>query len=150
MQLGEVFINLWLQVRHLFEQDDGSLPDIFIVNISHEQKMVIYEWLIEQCSVSKRDADNFRHRLIGLNYVGVELPEMTVCLAADELSLDYRMGVEWGEKAVTALFELLRQVYQISPQAIIFQADEGKSINPNVEFSQALEVYCLWKINEQA
>ena len=158
----------WHEVRHLFERDDGSLPDIFFENLSPEQLVAAYEWLSSQCEVphhatvwsteQQQDVplcevpfparafcqgriESFRHSLEGLSVGGVALPTLSVCLLLTELSLDYRMGSEWNERKVIALFELLRHLRQIAPQARIVQADEGGYKTPNIEFSRALEAY---------
>jgi hypothetical protein len=44
-------MKLWLKVKHLFEQDDGSLPDIFVEGITPDQTVALYEWLMGQCEI---------------------------------------------------------------------------------------------------
>lgn len=49
------FLNLWPLVRRFFEEDDGSLPDIFIENLSVEQMEAVYAQLLRQSSVDLRE-----------------------------------------------------------------------------------------------
>ena len=161
-------MNLWHHVKHLFEKDDGSLPDIYVENLSSEETVAVYEWLMGQCEIAHNPklwsveeqldvpirevvnparafaegrVETFRHCLAGLRSYGVALPELSVSVEADGLSFDYRMGKHWTERTVLALFELLRQVQRLAPQARIFQADEGGHSCPNVEFSEAFTAY---------
>lgn len=161
-------MSFWSSVRHLFEQDDGSLPDIFVEALSPDQVIAAYEWLRtrgkpqddatvwsneKQADVLIRDVpfparalcdgriDGFRHQLIGLSINGVKLPPLTVLVSPNELSFDYRMGAEWDERKLLALFELLRTIRSFAPEARILQAEEGSYDNPSSEFSKAFELY---------
>lgn len=161
-------MNPWPRVKHLFERDDGSLPDIFVENLSPDEIVVVYEWLLSQCTIAgdptlwsleaeqdvpirevpyparafvQRKVASFRHCLASLVVGKVELPTLSVCVEPEGVSFDYRMGSEWGEREVLALFELLRQLCQLVPNARILQADEGGYSRPNVEFSEALQAY---------
>lgn len=161
-------MNPWPRVKHLFERDDGSLPDIFVENLSPNETVVVYEWLLSQCTVAgdptlwsletkqdvpirevpyparafvQRKVESFRHCLAGLFVGEVELPTLSICLESEGVSFDYRMGSEWDDRKVVALFELLRQLHQLVPNARILQADEGGYLHPNIEFSEALKAY---------
>jgi hypothetical protein len=158
----------WQKVKHLFELNDGSLPDIFVENLSSEELVAVYEWLSNLAEIPRRTTvwstenqqdipicevpfparafregriASFRHLLVGLSVDGVVLPTLSVCLVSNELSLDYRMGSEWNEQKVAALFELLRNLLRLAPQARIVQADEGSFKAPNVAFSLAFEAF---------
>jgi hypothetical protein len=39
-------MELWEKVHHLFDTDDGSLPDIFIKNITENESIKIYSWVL--------------------------------------------------------------------------------------------------------
>lgn len=161
-------MKLWHHIKHLFEEDDGSLPDIYVENLSSAETVAVYEWLMGRCEIAHdpklwsieeqldvpiREVSNparafvegrvetFRHCLVGLRSHGIALPELSVCVEPDGLSFDYRMGEHWTECTVLALFELLRQVQRLAPQANIFQTDEGRHSCPNVEFSEAFTAY---------
>lgn len=158
----------WPRVKHLFERDDGSLPDIFVENLLPDEIVVVYEWILGQCTIAghptlwsleteqdipirevryparayvQRKVESFRHCLAGLFVGKVELPMLSICVESEGISFDYRMGSEWGESEVLALFELLRQLCQLAPHARILQADEGGYSHPNIEFSKALQAY---------
>lgn len=158
----------WPILRHLFEVDDGSLPDIFIKDLSSEQIVAVYEWLRVESSGTgdstlwridlqqdvlvrnvphpARDfvqgrVDSFRHCLAGLRVGDVELPPLTVSVESGGLSMDYRMGPDWNEQTLRALLELLRRVWAMAPHARILRADEGGHACPDLEFTQALRAY---------
>jgi hypothetical protein len=161
-------MRLWPKVKHLFEKDDGSLPDIYVEGISPDQTIALYEWLMEQCeiygsptlwSIEKQldipireipqvaraffqgRVESFRHGIVGLAIRDVLLPALSVCVDSDGLSLDFRKGAEWDEQKVAALFDLLLQFREKAPQANIKQCDEGSYLNPNEEFAEALKLY---------
>lgn len=161
-------MNPWPQVKHLFEREDGSLPDIYLKNLSADEIIDIYEWLMKQCEIARnptlwsiekqqdiaiRDVSNparafvegrvetFHHCLAELHSCDVALPELSVCVWPDSLSFDYRTGSHWTERNVIALFELLRQISLRAPKANLFQTDEGNYSNPNAEFSEAFTAY---------
>ena len=145
----------WDKIKHLFENDDGSLPDIYIEPVSDQELIKIYGWVssvsnppvdasawstIKQCDVLLSEIDNpakrfvagelelFRHALLGLKINGVEIPQLTVEISTNCVSFDYRMGPEWGSEQIAALCELLRKIKMIAPTARIFQSWEGSLI----------------------
>ncbi|VAW59317.1 hypothetical protein MNBD_GAMMA11-1417 [hydrothermal vent metagenome] len=161
-------MDLWNHLSHLFEKDDGSLPDIFVENISEQEQEKIYSWIM---SISKpygnpivwsnkenRDIqiadiespvrqfvdgniESFRFELEGLKIEGILIPQLTICVNLNEVEFDYRMGKEWGQKELKALFVFLSEIKQIAENAKILQADEGRYENPNNEFTEAFETY---------
>ena len=158
----------WPLLKHLFEADDGSLPDVFVENLLEEEVVLLYNWLMNQCTapadatVWNRDLgldvpiatvpdaanavvcgtiDSFRHGLIGLSFDGLQLPQLSVWLAPNEISLDYRMGPHWNEQTFTAFFGLLRKMQSLAPRARVFQADEGCYGSPNEEFSETFLLF---------
>ena len=162
-------MNIWNEVKHLFEKDDGSLPDIFISNLTNQELIAIYEWLMSQCEAPQKttvwsiekECDVFlhevpspasslcegrieyiKHPLEGLSINGILLPLLCIWVFSNEIIIDYRMGNEWSDKKVLALFDLLRCIQQIAPIAPITQADEGDYECKNTEFSQAFKAYC--------
>ena len=161
-------MNTWQRIKHLFEDDVGEFPDIVVEDVSSEQIIVIYEWLMMQCGVAhdpklwsfKRKGnasiheiyhperevgrgrfEDFLHYLSGLCVCDVELPDFAVAVEEDILALDYKAGAGWNETKVLALFELLRQVQKLAPSARIFQTYEG-GCRPNIEFSEEFNAYC--------
>ena len=157
-------------VQRLLEANDGSLPDINVGNLTSEQTVTIYEWLMSQCSIAREptlwnvglqqdvlisetpqparafvsgSVETFRHCLSGLSIHGIALPELSVSVEAGGLSFDYRMGPEWGKPQVEALFELLSQILELAPDARITRTEEGYHSVPSPEFSAALVEYAL-------
>src|SRR5690554_7191617 len=145
-------MNPWPQVKHLFEVDDGMLPDIYVENLANEEIVSIYEWVMSQCAVAhsptlwsreqqmdipiqdvqyparqfiEGKVDTFRHCLAGLKIEGILLPELSVSVEEGGVSFDYRPGEGWNEETVFALFKFLRALKERVPRARIFQADEG-------------------------
>jgi hypothetical protein len=158
-------MNPWLDVKHLFETDDGMLPDIYVENLSGEQIVSAYDWVMSQCSIAHDptlwskakeidipirevqhparqfvagNVETFRHCLTGLSVGGVMLPELSVSVEHGGISFDYRAGDGWNEKTVFALFQFLHHLKMLFPNAYIFQADEGCYSSPNVQFAEAL------------
>lgn len=161
-------MNPWPKVEHLFETDDGSLLDIYVENISAEEIVDLYEWLMTQCKIAHNPTlwsvemqksipirnvsrpakafvegrvETFRHCLQGLHINGIELPELSVSLEPNGVSFDYRMGTHWTEVTTVALLELLRQILRRAPEARIFRTDEGAYSHPSTKFSEAFTAY---------
>ena len=159
---------LWQHVRELFEGDDGSLPDIFVENLSEIEIITVYEWVMSRCSVfgnpmawsitDKKDIaikdihrpaqafvegeiEMFRHGLADLSYDGRKLPELTICVELEGISFDYRKGAAWNAHTVQALFSMLADIKQIAPSATITQAEEGCTNEPSQAFSAALQSF---------
>jgi hypothetical protein len=155
---------LWHKVGHLFNTDDGSLPDIFIDDLSNEEIVTIYDYVMTQATIdgnatawsleSEKDIpirnienpatqfienriESFRH-LIVLKVGELELPSLSVCVGQESIEFDYRMGKEWNEKNVSALFRFLSEIQLIAPNSKIHQADEGGSENPSSIFQESL------------
>lgn len=155
----------WADVKHLFEVDDGMLPDIYVENLSDPEIVSAYEWVMGQCTVERsptlwsreqerdipiwevrnpaRDfvegrVESFRHCLTGLRLDGVVLPTLSICVEQGGLSFDYRPGDGWNDQTVLALFRFLLALKANAPNAKIFQANEGYDKSPNPEFAVAL------------
>lgn len=150
-------LDLWGELHDLFDTDDGSLPDIFVENLSGDQVRAIYRWVRSQCGIYCNDGDPtlwdrteerdgpikavddpaqlvisgraepFRHGLTQFSISGVDLPQLTVAVYPSEIEFDYRMGSEWGPPQLTALFAFLWTIQQMAPDATISHAHEGDS-----------------------
>ena len=158
----------WQQVRGLFDTDDGSLPDVYVENLTPDEVVAIYEWAVTQGGVPKdktvwRIADQqelsifevnaparefvngviagFRHRLEGLAIDGCVLPLLTISLEDDScVSFDYRKGHEWDNGTINAFLMFLSFVHELAPGAHIWQTDEGGS-EPTPQFDIALKEF---------
>jgi hypothetical protein len=165
----DAFSKIWPRVSHLFEQGDGTYPDIFIEGLSPEQTVAIYQWVMGRCSiygdpdlwsieqqqnlpikevldpakaVVEGRSEGFRHGLLNFHIAGAELCGMTICVESkDCVSFDYVPGADWNEQSVAALFELIGQINRMAPGARIYLADEGCHERPHAVFSDALQEY---------
>ena len=169
-------MNLWEEIRHLFQDkhDDGTLPDIFVENISPEDSVEIYTWVLSLTSLYSnptlwsleegRDieiadipnpavyfiqgkSEGFRHGLQEFEFNGVKIPQLTIALYGNGIEFDHRMGNDWGENEINALFEFLYKIKCLAPSAIITQAHEGRYDKRNEEFTIAFEKYLIEKNN---
>jgi len=158
----------WNSVLHLFKNDDGSLPDIFIENLTENEIITIYNWIVsnseiynnptlwsieEQKDVPIKQIVNpaknfvegrvecFHHGLENLKMDGVIIPQLGIFVENGRLSLDYRMGLEWEPIEVEALFKLLYSMVKSAPNLKVRHADEGCYDKPNKEFTDAFAKY---------
>ena len=161
-------INIWNKLHHLFEKDDGSLPDIFVENITPEEIVTVYSWVLsltkpygephlwsleDNRDIKIADIPNpalyyiqgksepFRHGLEEFYFNGVKVPQLTIYIGESSIEFDYRMGKEWDEKKLISLFEFLYEIRKIAPKSKIFQGLEGGYETPNNEFSIIIEEY---------
>jgi hypothetical protein len=159
----------WLQIADLFDVDDGSLPDVFVDNLSPEQLEQIYIWVMSQCVVvgdpsawhvtqekdiplraisaparafTNGEIETFRHGLGGLAIGGCELPLLTVSLETPRcMSFDYRSGSEWNERTINAFLQFVLGIREQAPNARISHTDEGIWERPNSKFTAALDQF---------
>lgn len=158
----------WLEIRELFEHDDGSLPDIYFENLKPDEIVAMYESVMSRCSVfgeptawgvaELRDVplsafprpaqaftsgkiEQFRHGLAGLTINGAAIPQLTISVEPGRVSFDYRKGDGWSEQTVSALFTLIAELRRIAPDAVVFQAEEGRSDRPSEAFTRALDAF---------
>lgn len=156
----------WQRILDLFESDDGSLPDLFVRNLTRDQVVAVYEWVMSHCTPSENSSawhikdkrsvrisalpaparafvegeiELFRHGLVGLSIAGVELPYLTISVESiDCVSFGYRKGPEWTEHTINALLEMLARIHALAPNALIEHAEEGSSRRPTEYFAGAL------------
>lgn len=161
-------MNLWAELHHLFDNDDGSLPDIFIKNITSSESEEVYFWVMSLTKSygeptlwsleEERDikiseitnpvsyyfqgkSESFRHGLEEFEFNGTKIPQLTIAVNETGLEFDYRMGKMWRENELVALFEFLYQIKLLAPGAEISQAYEGGSHEPNIEFARSFDRY---------
>ena len=154
-------------VRHLFTNDDGSLPDIYVLGLTSTEADELYRSIrlqtldpgdavtwsnSEQASIPIRELVNpaeslakgrialFRHLLGGFAPSGTELPELTVAMEPDHISFDHRMGAHWTDDAIEALLAFLARIKRAHPNARIVRADEGSHEYSDREFEEAVNV----------
>ena len=118
--------------------DDGSLPDIWLKDLSDVEVIHGYKYLRDNSErISSKDssywspvlekevsfsltdnpaekvvsgeADSFHLCFDGVfNTKGFSIPELGLYVAPDTLALNYRMGPEWTCEAIAGLFELIQ------------------------------------------
>ena len=136
-------MDVWAKTKHLFDTDDGSLPNIeFDVRENSTQSRVYsfltncagilesetaYYWSKSKQSeipisfgdnpadlVPANEAEPF-HVVFGeiTSPLGNNVPSLGLFVFQEMISLDYRMGQGWDENAVIGLFEILRTISKI-------------------------------------
>lgn len=161
-------MDAWKKLRFLFETDDGSLPDIRIAGLSPDGVVSVFDLIRTRATLNSDAA--FWHRVLdraellgahrdpaGMVVSGEAgpfrvlaskisvgetiLPDLGVFVFSDEVILDYRMGPEWDETKLGALFELLRSLTDAAPEARV-KLDEH--VLPEVErlFLDEWAAYC--------
>jgi hypothetical protein len=157
---------IWHKIGHLFENDDGSLPDIFVENLTNEQIVIVYNWVVSEAGIygeptlwsikEERDilvreignpaqkfidkeVEIFRHGLKDLIINGIKIPQLTISVEVGGVSFNYRKGKDWSPKEVRALLDFLLHIVRIAPDSKIFQAEEGSYKKPSLEFIELFE-----------
>ena len=148
--------------------DDGSLPDIFVDNISTQDTLKIVSWVetliaprpftvwnIEDkrdetltspskaLNLFQRDKiESFRFRAENISIKNHTIPDLGFGIyGVDTLELDYRMGDEWTDTTIIAFLDLLSSMIKIAPTAVIQRCDEGCSPNYDSDFFNALSEF---------
>lgn len=114
-------MDYWNELKDFFEENDGSLPDIFIENLTGLEKEEIFGWIL---GISKFSADSsvyspkenkpvltisysnlvrdfnkgeiepFRFSLKELKIKETIIPLSSIAVGFNEIELDYQMGKE--------------------------------------------------------
>ena len=160
---------LYRRVGFLFDTDDGSLPEIRLTGLDIEQTPSVYTRLRALASrINERayfwdrrtvrempldsvpnaaalvvagDAEAFHFVLQDPRVGTVPLPPLGVFVSPTEISLDYRMGPDWGAAEVGALIELLCELQDHAPGS---RMELEKHVLPEVQaqFAAAVAQYC--------
>jgi hypothetical protein len=160
---------LWRRLHHLFEEDDGSLPDIFVEGLHDSQLTDVYRFVRSHSRIyddpglwtleTKRDTpirelddpvkllidgkvDPFVHGLEDFEVDGTKLPLVIVFVWRDFMILNYRMGEEWGPRQLHALFRFLSTLKDMARQARVTHRDSGSNKRTE-EFAEAFDEYYL-------
>jgi hypothetical protein len=165
---------VWDRVHSLFDTDDGSLPAVRLTGLTGEGVAAAYAFVLARAKVqtdlvfwhrvkdrkerlddwpnpaslvARAEADPFHFLASGLTFEGVTIPDLGVFVFPGEIALDYRMGPEWDERRVLALFELLRQLAALDSLA---QVRLEQHVLPAVErrFLSAWADYCRQRAAE--
>jgi hypothetical protein len=132
-----------MKLARYFVTDDGSLPEVEVSFNTHAQAETAFQYLCERGSVSVAFGPNnvwsksshserpyagpgdaalvdsgeidpfhvvLRNVCCGSD---VTIPDLGVFVFPDSLTIDYRMGADWGEPQIDSLLKLLSQLRQL-------------------------------------
>lgn len=130
---------LWESLRHLFDTDDGSLPEIRVTYSSRGSAAAGYELLRKRAACVPENAPReatadripFHAVLAGIEAQGSSLPDLGVFVFDDQLALDYRMGARWSASSLIGLFTLLSELVALDPAALVARVPSGDSSAPD-------------------
>lgn len=158
-------MDAWERLRWLFDTDDGALYQIRLTGLEEAGVVAGFEFVRSRSAVTpdalfwhtglERDervagypdaarlvargvAEPFHVLAPGLEFVGAVIPDLGVYVWPDELTLDYRMGPEWGRPQLIALFELLRQLAAAGGRV---ELGSGAGAAVSRQFAGELEAY---------
>lgn len=130
----------WDELIAIFVEDDGSLPDIELNQLTGEEVIEGYEFVRKQSThisskephywsknrdcevpilfednpsrlVVSGDAEPFHLCFDGIHSPsGKAIPELGLFVYSDGLSFDYRMGPQWNIEAVEGLIEFIAEM----------------------------------------
>ena len=143
---------LWNNLHDMFDTDDGSLPDIYVLNLSAQGVENMWAYLRQSAAglasdasfwhiadgrsipvdavpnaaglVVSGEAESFHAVLRGISFDGVVIPDLGVFVFPEAVYLDYRMGADWGPAQLSALFELLNQLQLLDREAVVTLPEE--------------------------
>jgi hypothetical protein len=162
---------LWRELSDLFAVDDGSLPEIRLLDLSIEGVVQVFEELCHRAEPldstqtvwhDERDqevpfaelsdavelAANGRittlHVLLsGIRSSGNRLPDLGVSVQPGEVALDYRMGEDWNADVLAAFIELLAELQALDPDVRLAAAHELDLVAEQIQerFQRAVQTY---------
>ena len=138
---------LWSELSWLFEDDDGSLPEVRLVTSSPDATARIFEELRRRAE-PLASTQTVWHKgrkqelavaalpdpgalavqgVIGPLHIvardirsgGITLPDLGVSVDPDGIAIDYRMGDTWNPGMLAAFVELLGDLFVLDPEARI-------------------------------
>lgn len=143
--------NLCQQFGYFFNTDDGGLPEIEIKNLSKKEGKNIFLSLFESggklsdnqriwVKDSEINCEDFedlsslydallepsQHVIVEKIQVGAStIPPIGVFAFENEIELNYKMGKEWNENSIYALFDFFKIVKKIAPNCVIEWSKDG-------------------------
>jgi hypothetical protein len=156
---------LWRELAYLFEEDDGSLPEVRFLDIPPggsarmleelrrraeplEHTTTIWHPELER-EIPLNDAPDmgalfakggFPAVLRGIRSHGVRLPELGLWVDSAQVEFNYRMGSEWNAEVLAAFVELLSDLRRLAPGAR-FDLEEGVLESVREHFRRSVEAY---------
>ncbi len=159
---------VWESLHDMFETDDGSLPDVYILNLSGlgvskmwaylrklspnlvgdasfwnraKEKSVAVDSVANAAElVVNGEAESFHVVLHGISLNGSLIPDLGVFVFPDAIYLDYRMGHEWGARELEAFFALLHQLKSFDKNALVTLPPEY-AVEARRRFAKAFSEY---------
>lgn len=161
---------LWQALHPLFAVDDGSLPEIWVTFQDRNAVARAYDLLhtrstgvvgrdsclwstVRNAEVPWEDLPNPADLVVsgevaafhvvfgGIQSNCVVIPDLGALVSRGQIALDYRMGSEWSEAKLDALFEILRALMNLDPQASL-SLEEYVLPQVQTEFKRAWERWC--------
>jgi hypothetical protein len=161
-------LDAWDRLRWLFDTDDGGLYDIRLSGLEEAGLVKAFEFIQSHATIGPdalfwhiglqqdqrvseyRDAarlvaqglaEPFHVLATGIEFAGVVLPDLGAYVWPDEVTLDYRMGPQWAEPQLLALFELLHQLNAVAGGRVGL----GRHVLPHVDaqFVSEWQAYCV-------
>jgi hypothetical protein len=162
---------LWRELGDLFAEDDGSLPEIRLIEVSADGAANIFDelcsraepletnqtvWLDErEQELPLRDVPDagalaatgristLHVVLRGIRSRGTRIPDLGVSIWPGEVALDYRMGSGWNADVLAAFVELLGELRKLDPGARLAAAGELDLMPKPVQqrFQRAIDRY---------
>ncbi len=142
MAIPEEVADFWRQWNTEFEQNDGSLPELRLVDVPPDALGPLWRLLAGRAAamtptrlwredlaaeveleagmnagelVSSGKVPAFHTVLRKVKSAGLQLPELGVFCAPGEVSLDYQPGPEWDQPAFLAFLALLSDLLDAAP-----------------------------------
>lgn len=144
---------LWTELHVLFENDDGSLPEIRVIYADRNaivdgyailrgrdgvvindqayfwSKMQKRERLLDSVPnaaalVETGEAEPFHFVLRGIRSKGITLPDLGAFVFPGQLALDYRKGSEWNPDVLDAFFGLLAELSALDENSSLSLEDD--------------------------
>jgi len=145
---------LWEELHHLFDTDDGSLPEVVFGGLGPGDLEAAFALLRSRADPDalagqtvwdeQRRADvpmadvpdavarvadernpSFHVVFRALRSEGVALPALGVFVDPDSLALDYRMGSDWDERTLAAFVRLVGDILAVAPHATVAAVPDG-------------------------
>lgn len=163
--------DLWVELRDLFDTDDGSLPEVVFIDPPRGALQPLFAFLMGRGTVdADRDATlwdptleadvpitdvpdagervatgnlpSFHVVFNGIEVDGITIPPLGAFFFEDELALDYRMGDEWTPPVLAAFARLLDAMRALAP-GVELQArpDGGGAEHADPRLGPALDRY---------
>jgi hypothetical protein len=160
---------LWEKIGHLFAEDDGSLPEVQLYDLSPQGCDRVYRALLQRAAPlddtatvwSKHaDADTplreladpvhqviagkiepFHFLLTSITMDATPIPDLGVFVFGDGIALDYRMGQSWNPIVLGAFVQLVATLRGLDPGCRLTWWEEVSLPEVRTQFIAAVEAF---------